>query len=167
MAIGSAGYKLPKSLGAMMDGMPTLQAKDTMRRFLFDSAAEMIGDFFPDPAKHRIIQASLAAMAIDGTGVGPYTPGTAWSLGLHIAPVAAGVHYRLVKGGMGMFSEAMRRGLLEKGGEVKLTTPVESDLAGGRQSHWCAAQKRREDQRQSGAVESRRHGHLQKAGGRR
>lgn len=110
----------------MIDGMPTLQARDTMRRFLFDSAADMIGDYFPDRAKHRIIQASLAAMAIDGTGVGPYSPGTAWSLGLHIAPVAAGIHYRLVKGGMGMFSEAMRKGLVDKGGEVRLTTPVES-----------------------------------------
>ncbi len=128
MAIGSAGYRVPKSLGAIIEGMPSLAAKDTMRRFLLDSAADMIGDFFPDPAKHRILQASLAAMAVDGTGLGPFSPGTAWSLGIHIAPVAAGVHYRLVRGGMGMFSEAMRKGFEGKGGELRLAAPVERIL---------------------------------------
>lgn len=130
-AMGSAGYKLPKSLGAIIDGMPSLHAKDIMRRFLLDSAADMIGDFFPDPARHRVLQASLAAMAVDGTGLGPRSPGTAWSLGVHITPVAAGVHYRLVKGGMGMFSEAMRRGLEEQGGQLRLTAPVKKVLVEG------------------------------------
>ena len=63
-------------------------------------------------------------MAVDGTGVGPYSAGTAFSLGLHLAPMAFGVHFQLVKGGMGGFSEAIRQSIEEKGGEVKLLTPV-------------------------------------------
>ncbi|MBW1900491.1 MAG: NAD(P)/FAD-dependent oxidoreductase [Deltaproteobacteria bacterium] len=124
MAIGALRFKLPKSLGAVIDGMPSLKDRDVMRRCLFGSAVDLISEFFPDRTKHKSIQASLAAMAVDGTGVGPYSAGTAFSLGLHLAPMAFGVHFQLVKGGMGGFSEAIRQSIEEKGGEVKLLTPV-------------------------------------------
>jgi phytoene dehydrogenase-like protein len=84
VGIGSLHFKLPRSLGSVIDGMPNLKDRDVMRRCLFGSSVELIGEFFPDRSKHRSIQSSLAAMAVDGTGLGPYSPGTAFSLGLHL-----------------------------------------------------------------------------------
>lgn len=109
-SFGANRFKPPKSLGAVIDELPDPNDRDVMRRFLF----------------YKSIQASLAGMAVDGTGLGSYSPGTAFSLGLHLAPIAYGVRFQLVKGGMGSISEALRRsveangdffnGLLARGG---------------------------------------------------
>jgi len=65
---------------------------------------------------------------VDSTGLGPYSPGTAFSLAYHLAAMAVGIHYQLVKGGMGMFSEAIRKAVEDNGGEVRLGTRVKSIL---------------------------------------
>jgi phytoene dehydrogenase-like protein len=127
-AFGANRFKLPRSLGAVIDEMTDPNDREVMRRFLFGSAMDLIGEFFPDREKHKSIQASLAGMAVDGTGVGPYSLGTAFSLGLHLAPVAYGVHFQLVKGGMGNISEALRRSIEAKGGEVRLNSSVKRVL---------------------------------------
>lgn len=124
MAIGSLRFKLPKSIGSVIDEMPNEKDRDAMRRCLFGSSVDLISEFFPDRSKHKSIQSSLGAMAIDGTGVGPYSAGTAFSLGLHLAPIAYGIHFQLVKGGMGKFSEAIQRSIEANGGEVRLRTSV-------------------------------------------
>ena len=123
-AFGANRFKLPKSLGAVIDDMSNPDDRDTMRRFLFCSAMDLIGEFFPDREKHKSIQASLAGMAVDGTGLGPYSPGTAFSLGLHLAPIAYGVRFQMVKGGMGGISEALQRSVESNGGEVRLRSSV-------------------------------------------
>ncbi len=121
---GAGRFKPPKSLGAVIDGVPTIQARDVIRRCVFGSCMDMIKEYFPDPDKHRPIQGSLAAMAVDGTGLGPYSPGTAFSLAYHLAAMAVGIHYQLVKGGMGLFSKAIRKAVEDNGGEVRLGTRV-------------------------------------------
>jgi len=128
---GRGRFKMPRSLGNVIDGMPSLEARDVMRRCIFGSGTDLIAEHFPDPQRHKSIQGSLAAMAVDGTGLGPYSDGTAFSLVLHAAPMAVGVHYQLVKGGMGMFSEAARKAVEEHGGEVKLRTRVQRVLVEG------------------------------------
>ncbi len=121
---GAERFKPPRSLGAVIDGMPTVESRDVMRRCIFGSCMDIIRQFFPDPDRHRPIQGSLAAMAVDGTGQGPYSPGTAFSLVYHLAAMAVGIHYQLVKGGMGTLSEAIRKAVERNGGEVRLKTRV-------------------------------------------
>ena len=127
-AFGATRFKLPKSLGALIDEMTDPNDRDVMRRFLFCSAMDLIGEFFPDREKHKSIQASLAGMAVDGTGVGPYSLGTAFSLGLHLAPIAYGVRFQMVKGGMGNISESLQRSVEANGGEVRLNSTVKRIL---------------------------------------
>ena len=127
-ATARAAFRAPRSVGDLIDSVPSLEAKDAMRRFFFGSCMDLVREFFPDPEKHQAIQGSLAGMAADGSGMGPYTPGSALSLVYHLAPHGLAHMFRLTKGGMGMLSEAMKRSLEEKGGEVRLRTPVKKIL---------------------------------------
>ena len=114
----------PKSIGTIMDSMPNPKTKDVMRKFFFGSALDIINECFPDPNRFQSIRGSLAGMAIDGTGLGPYSPGTAFALGYHMTAPGVGNFYQLVKGGMGQVSESIKRSLEDKGGEVKLNAAV-------------------------------------------
>ena len=117
-------YGLPISAGRIIDEAPDARTKDIMRRWVYGSAMDIIRELFPDRSKSRVMQGSMAAMAIDGTNLGPYSPGTAFSLAYHIAAPGVGNFYQIPKGGMGMFSEALRSCFEQYGGEVKLNTRV-------------------------------------------
>jgi len=121
-------FNPPISIGAMMDAAPSLQAKDVLRKCFHASAMDVVDECFPDPKKHKLIQAMIAGMAVDGTSLGPYDPGTAFSLAYHLVPAGIGQFYKLAKGGMGMVTEALRRSLQEKGGEVRLGSRVKRIL---------------------------------------
>jgi phytoene dehydrogenase-like protein len=121
-------YGPPKSAGSLIDEAPDARTKDIMRRWIYGSAMDIIRELFPDRSKSRVIQGSLAAMAIDGINLGPYSPGSAFSMAYHFAVPGVGNWYQFPKGGMGMFSEALRRSLEERGGEVKLGTRVKRIL---------------------------------------
>ena len=126
--IDAIRFSHPKSFGAIMDSMPTPQAKDIMRKWFFGSAVDIINECFPDPNKFRSIRGSIAGMAVDGTGRGPYSPGTAFSLAYHIVTAGVGGTYQLVKGGMGQISEALKKSFKDKGGEIRLSATVKRIL---------------------------------------
>jgi phytoene dehydrogenase-like protein len=130
-AVGRGRFRPPKSLAAIIDEMPNLEEKDLMRRWIFGSCMDFIRQHFPEPEKHKSLQGYFAAQAVDGTGLGPYCPGTAFSLGMHMSPPAVGLDYNLLKGGMGRFSEAVQATLEEHGGEVRLKSPVSRILVEG------------------------------------
>jgi phytoene dehydrogenase-like protein len=73
-------------------------------------------------------------MAVDGTSLGPYDPGTAFSLAYHLVPAGIGQFYKLAKGGMGVVSQALKRSLEEKGGEVRLGSRVKRILVRNRKA---------------------------------
>ena len=127
-ATARAAFKSPTSVGTLIDSAPSVEAKDAMRRFFFGSCMDLVREFFPDPGKHQAIQGSLAGMAADGSGMGPYTPGSALSLAYHLAPHGLAHMFRMTKGGMGMLSETMKRSLEEKGGEVRLGNRIKRIL---------------------------------------
>lgn len=118
----------PKSIGNMIESMPTANAKDVVMRILFGTCVDLINECFPDPTRHKNIQGSLATMGIDGTGLGPYCPGTAFSLAYHFVAPGVGNYYKLVKGGTGNLSEALRKSFEANGGEVRLATAVKNIL---------------------------------------
>lgn len=122
-------FTTPMSMGAFIDAAPSIKAKDILRKCLYASAMDVVDEFFPDPDKHKLVRAMMAGMSVDGTGLGPYDPGTAFSLAYHLVPAGIGQFYKLARGGMGQVSEALRRSFEEKGGEVGLNSIVKSILA--------------------------------------
>ena len=87
------------------------ETREALQRLCNASAMDIIRRFFPDPDKHRTIQGSLAAMSIDGTHMGPYTPGSATSMAFHYTASDAMNVFKLSVGGIGALSEALVRAL--------------------------------------------------------
>ena len=98
----------------------------------------VISRFFPDPEKNRHIQGSLSAASIDGTHMGPYTPGGALSLAYHYT-AGDEFTFRMPRGGIGALSEALVKALEANGGEVQYKAQVkrflveDGKIAGGEQ----------------------------------
>ncbi|HEX5064739.1 MAG TPA: NAD(P)/FAD-dependent oxidoreductase, partial [Myxococcota bacterium] len=84
----------------------------------------LIDRFFPDKERHRTLRAQLSFAAVQSTYKGPFTPGSAFCLIYTLSPNDAGGLMKRVRGGMGSLSEALRRSLEDKGGEVRLGAPV-------------------------------------------
>ena len=117
----------PEPLEKLIAEAPDAKTRETLASVFRDSAMDVIGRFFPDPAKHRHIQGSLSASAIDGTHMGPYTPGSALSLAYHYT-MGDEYTFRMPKGGIGAVSQALVRALESHGGEVQYKTPVKRFL---------------------------------------
>lgn len=119
----------PKSLGALIDAAPTVQAKDMLRKCFFGSVMDLVNEFFPDPNRHKPIRGVLAYLGVNSAGyMGPSTPGSAFCLVYAMATNGEGQFMRHVKGGMGMIAEGLQRSIEEKGGEVRVSTPVKTIL---------------------------------------
>ena len=78
----------------------------------------------PTCKRHRTLRALVAFAAVQSTYKGPFTPGSALCLVYTFAQNEGGGLMRRVKGGMGSLSEALCRSIADKGGEVRLKTPV-------------------------------------------
>jgi phytoene dehydrogenase-like protein len=117
----------PEPLEKLIAEAPDAKTRETLASVFHDSAMDVIGKFFPDPGKHRHIQGSLSASAIDGTHMGPYTPGSALSLAYHYT-MGDEYTFRMPKGGIGAVSQALVRALESHGGEVQYKTPVKRFL---------------------------------------
>jgi len=133
-AMETIRYGPPKSIGDLIDEAPNLETKDTLRKCYYGGLMDVMNEWFPDMRKHKILQASLAAQAIDGTYMGPYSQGNNCALAYHFSAATPGRIYSHVKGGIGMISEALKKSLEEKGGEVRLSTPVKRILVENRKA---------------------------------
>jgi phytoene dehydrogenase-like protein len=90
---------------------------------VYGSAMDVLRQFFPDPEKYRCILGSFAASTIDGTHMGPFTPGSALSLAFHYT-MGDEYDFRTPKGGIGKLSEALLKSLEDNGGKVQYKAPV-------------------------------------------
>jgi phytoene dehydrogenase-like protein len=125
----AARFDPPPSIGAIIEAAPSLEVKDTLRKCFYASTMDIVDEFFPDPQKHKSIKSMFAGMSTDAISLGPYEPGTAFSLAYHLVPAGIGQFYKLARGGMGMVSEALKRSFEEKGGDVRLNARVRRILA--------------------------------------
>lgn len=116
--------KAPESIDKLIAEAPDAETREALQRLCYASAMDIIRQFFPDPNKHRTIQGSLAAMSIDGTHMGPYTPGGATSMAFHYTASDAMNIFKLPEGGIGALSEALVRALEADGGEVRYKAQV-------------------------------------------
>ena len=89
----------PRPLERLIADAPDGETRGILFRKVFQGRAiDIIRQFFPDPTKHRIIQASLSASAVDGTYKSPLLQAagsrwhitTAWATPMTSAPPKVG-----------------------------------------------------------------------------
>jgi phytoene dehydrogenase-like protein len=114
----------PRDVQALLEAAPTRRAREQLELTFRGSAMDLIDRFFPDAERHRPLRALLAFAAVQSTYKGPFTPGSAFCLVYTLSPNDAGGLMKRVRGGMGSLSEALQRSIEDKGGEVRLGTPV-------------------------------------------
>ena len=114
----------PRTLEQLLAEAPDAKSREQLELTFRGSAIDLIDRFFPDKERHRTLRAQLSFAAVQSTFKGPFTPGSAFCLLYTLSPNDAGGLMKRVKGGMGSLSEALKRSVEEKGGEVRLGTPV-------------------------------------------
>lgn len=118
----------PRDIEELIAAAPSAKKRAQLELTFRGSAMELIDRFFPDSQRHRPLRAQLAFAAVQSTYKGPYTPGSAFCLVYTLSPNDAGGLMKRVRGGMGSLSEALQRSIGDKGGEVRLGTPVQRIL---------------------------------------
>jgi len=115
----------PPALEDIIAATPDEETRVALSSLCYGSAVEVMRKFFTEPGKHDTILGSLAASAIDGTHMGPYTKGSALSLSYHYC---AGDNYdfKIPKGGIGTLSSSLQKVFERYGGEVRFKAPVEN-----------------------------------------
>lgn len=101
-----------------------LGAKETGEMIRFWTAS--IGDFLDEYFESEIVKASLAASGIIGTGLGVYSPGTAYVLLHHYMGDVDGSigAWGFARGAMGSISNALAAAFEEAGGTIKTGSGV-------------------------------------------
>jgi phytoene dehydrogenase-like protein len=127
----TAAYAPPEPYDAIVARTADEAKRRTLQQSFHGSAMDVIRRFFPDPAKHRTIQGSLAAMSIDGTHGGPWSAGTACSMSYHYTASGRANEFKMPRGGIGAVSAALRRALEAAGGEVRTRARVRRVLIEG------------------------------------
>ncbi len=101
---------------------------DTLR-FWTMSVGEFLDDFF----ESDVIKAHIAGSGIIGTGLGVYSPGTAYVLLHHYMGEVDGSigAWGFTRGGMGGVSAALASAFREAGGEIRTGSAIEKFLVSG------------------------------------
>jgi len=115
---------VPPTLEELLERAPSEKKRRQIELAFTGSAMDLVDRFLPDAKRHRTLRSLVAFAAVQSTYKGPFTPGSALCLVYTFAQNEGGGLMRRVKGGMGSLSEALRRSFEEKGGELRLKTPV-------------------------------------------
>src|SRR4029077_9151238 len=119
---------VPSTLDELLARAPNARKRRQIELAFTGSAMDLVDRFLPDVKRHRTLRALFAFAAVQSTYKGPFTPGSALCLVYTFAQNEGGGLMRRVKGGMGALSEALCRSIADKGGEVRLKTPVQRIL---------------------------------------
>ncbi|HSP99666.1 MAG TPA: NAD(P)/FAD-dependent oxidoreductase [Candidatus Dormibacteraeota bacterium] len=122
---------VPPTLDELLARAPSARKRRQIELAFTGSAMDLIDRFLPDVERHRTLRALAAFAAVQSTYKGPFTPGSALCLVYTFAQNEGGGLMRRVKGGMGSLSEALCRSIADKGGEVRLKSPVQRVLIEG------------------------------------
>ena len=95
-------------------------------RFYTMSVAEYLEEYF----ENDVVKAALSGSGIIGTGLGPYSPGTAYVLLHHYMGEVDGSigSWGFARGGMGSVSNALAGAFQEHDGEIKTNAEVKQIL---------------------------------------
>jgi len=117
--------RAPDPIDAIIAAAPDARTREALNTCFYGSVIDVIRKFFPDPTRHRCITGSLAAMSIDATHMGPYSPGSACSMAYHYTVSGGANLFKMAKGGIGTLSDALLRGFEAHGGTVQYRADVE------------------------------------------
>ena len=129
--MGEQRLRAPESFDRIIAAAPDARTREILAQSFYGSALEIVRKHFPDPDKHRCIQASLCAMSIDATHLGPYSPGSGCSMMYHYTASGSADMFKMPKSGIGAVSEALHRSLEAHGGKVRLRSEVSRILIEG------------------------------------
>jgi phytoene dehydrogenase-like protein len=115
---------VPPTLDELLARAPNERKRRQIELAFTGSAMDLVNRFLPDRKRHRTLRALVAFAAVQSTYKGPFTPGSALCLVYTFAQNEGGGLMRRVRGGMGSLSEALRRSIADKGGEVRVKSPV-------------------------------------------
>ncbi|MFN8545033.1 MAG: NAD(P)/FAD-dependent oxidoreductase [Candidatus Binatia bacterium] len=115
---------VPPTLDELLARAPNARRRRQIALAFTGSAMDLIDRFLPDRVRHRTLRALVAFAAVQSTYKGPFTPGSALCLVYTFAQNEGGGLMRRVKGGMGTLADALCRSIAEKGGAVRMKTPV-------------------------------------------
>lgn len=92
-----------------------------------------VGEFLEEYFESELIRASFAGSGIIGTGLGVYSPGTAYVLLHHYMGEVDGSigSWGFARGGMGSISHALARAFEEAGGEIRVGSGIDRVLTEG------------------------------------
>lgn len=123
-------YKAPDSLEKLIASAPDTETREALIKIVYGSAMDVLRQFFPEPGKHNCILGSLCASAIDGTRMGPFTPGTGLSLAFHYTTGDA-YDFRTPMGGIGALSNTIAKSVEDRGGTIRYGEQVKRFLIEG------------------------------------
>ncbi|MBW2420766.1 MAG: NAD(P)/FAD-dependent oxidoreductase, partial [Deltaproteobacteria bacterium] len=116
-------FKKPTPMSELIANAPDAKTREVLIRLNTASAMDVLRQFFPEPGKHNTILGSLCASAIDGTHMGPFTPGSALSLAYHYCAGDA-YDFKIPKGGIGALSYALESCAEDRGAEIRYKSQV-------------------------------------------
>ncbi len=123
---------VPPTLDELLARAPNARRRKQIELAFTGSAMDLVDRFLPDRERHRTLRALVAFAAVQSTYKGPFTPGSALCLVYTFAQnEGSGGLMQRVKGGMGALSDALVRSIADKGGEVRLRTPVKRIVVEG------------------------------------
>jgi phytoene dehydrogenase-like protein len=120
-------YKAPDSLDKLIANEPDAKTREALIKIVYGSAMDVLRQFFPEPGKHNCILGSLCASAVDGTRMGPFTPGTGLSLAYHYT-MGDAYDFRTPRGGIGVLSDAIAKSVEDRGGKIRYGAQVKRFL---------------------------------------
>src|SRR5437588_2849320 len=121
----------PRSLDEMFACAGNEAERIAIHDMMFGSCMDVIGKYFPDKEKHRMLRGMLAFLAVNSTYRGPYTPGSAMCLAFALATHSDIPMMKKLDGGIGALAKHVQALFESQGGEVRLKTKVERILTEG------------------------------------
>jgi phytoene dehydrogenase-like protein len=118
----------PRTIDEMFAEAHDEKERQAIQDMLFGSAMDVLGRFFPDPAKHRMLRALLSFLAVNSTYKGPWSPGSAMCLAFALASTPDTRLLKKLDGGIGALGKHVQGILEANGGEVRLRSKVERIL---------------------------------------
>jgi phytoene dehydrogenase-like protein len=121
----------PKSLDEMFACASNEAERIAIHEMMFGSCMDVIGKYFPDKEKHRMLRGMLAFLAVNSTYRGPYTPGSAMCLAFALATHSDIPMMKKLDGGIGALAKHIQGIFESHGGELRLKTKVERIVTEG------------------------------------
>jgi phytoene dehydrogenase-like protein len=121
----------PRSIDEMFAEAHDEKERQAIQDMLFGSAMDVLGRFFPDPEKHRMLRALLSFLAVNSTYKGPWDPGSATCLAFALASTPDTRLLKKLDGGIGALGRHVQGIFEEHGGEVRMKAKVERILTEG------------------------------------